>query len=399
MIDRLVPATIRRNWTYDFSASLLVGLFLATVLNFVPVVARRLGADSTQLALVVAAPLACSLLTPLFVYIPGPYRFQAMLLAWAIARASFVFTLLISTPGPFVVLVIVFYVFISMPSPAYVEVMSSIYPANVRGQAMSYVRAGMTATMTIATPLAGWLMDRVGYAIPFALGAAAALLSTVLFAQIKGVSFTSQRTSLRQVVGILAQDRGYAIFSLSLMFMGTGYLVGAPLFAIIQVDELRLSYEQVGILSFLSSLLWMVGSIAMGRLLDRRGALLVMLISVLLQMLMPLCYFLASDVLLVALAFAAAGLASASGELGWLGCVLHFAGPGNVPGYSALHMLLLGVRGLIGPVLGAALISVGGLSVRETLFVSFLLQLIGAAIMVWVDLTYRSLRSGVNSVG
>jgi hypothetical protein len=120
-----------------------------------------------------------------------------------------------------------------------------------------------------------------------------------------------------------------------------------------------------------------------------------MMISNVLQAAISGCYFLATDVRWVAVAFVCFGLSVAAGELAWLNCVLLFAGPRRVAEYAALHFLLVGVRGVIGPVLGAALLNSGRLGVRDVLFVSVAVQAIGISIMLWVLRTYRSGQTGV----
>jgi hypothetical protein len=191
----------------------------------------------------------------------------------------------------------------------------------------------------------------------------------------------------------------FAIYSAALMFLGTGNLLGLAIFPIVQVDQFHLSYASVGLLSLANSLTWMVSSVALGALLDRKGALPVMLVANIAQALMPICYFMASDVTLVAVAFVLGGVAMAGGDLAWLNVVLLFSGPDRVPDYSALHMLLLGVRGVIGPILGAILLNVVGLGLHETLLVAFAVQIAGSLIMMWVTATYRSPQLGVSTVG
>ena len=143
---------------------------------------------------------------------------------------------------------------------------------------------------------------------------------------------------MAQVVGILGQDRYFAIFSVALMFLGIGYLIGAPIFPIVQVDQLHLSYSEIGRLGLLSSLMWMLSTMVMGRLLDRKGALAVMLIANVMQMIVPLCYFLAADVRMVAVAYVCLGISMAAGDLGWPNSVLLFARRGQgVRLYGALY--------------------------------------------------------------
>jgi len=242
---------------------------------------------------------------------------------------------------------------------------------------MAYVRVGMTAALIVVTPLAGQVMDAMGYRATFVVGALAGSGAAVLFANIRGAVFSSVRTSIADIVAILARDRAFAVYSMAFVLVGTGYMLAAPLFPIFQVDRLHLSYGDVGLLSFLNSVVWMVSYIVLGRALDRKGALWIVRLSLVTQAMMPLCYFLARDVWLVALAFFFGGVALAAGDLGWMNGVLLFATPERVPDYAALHSLLAGVRGTVAPLIGAALLGVPLIGMQGVFVLSFVLQIAG----------------------
>jgi hypothetical protein len=239
-------------------------------------------------------------------------------------------------------------------------------------------------------------MDKIGYGVPFVLGSLAGMAAAAIFSRMKTASFTARRTSMRQVVGILKRDRGFTVYSLALMFMGTGLLVGLPIYPVVQVDQLHLTYGDVGVLSLITALVWMLSSTVLGGILDRKGALPIMLLANVAQAIMPLLYI-SGNLFLIAVAFASAGLANAGGDLGWPNVIMLFATPERLPDYTALHMLLVGMRGIIGPLLGATLLGLAGLSLHQTLLVAFAMQACGCLIMVWVTFTYRSPRLGVST--
>jgi hypothetical protein len=68
---------------------------------------------------------------------------------------------------------------------------------------MSYAKFGMTLVLTIATPIVGWMMDRTGYGIPFAIGAVVGVISAAVFGRVRAESVVTSRTSFRHVVTIL----------------------------------------------------------------------------------------------------------------------------------------------------------------------------------------------------
>ena len=59
------PADLRHNFSLDLTAAMLVGVYVAAINTFVPVVARRLGASPFLLSLITAAPAAGNILAVL----------------------------------------------------------------------------------------------------------------------------------------------------------------------------------------------------------------------------------------------------------------------------------------------------------------------------------------------
>ena len=66
------PADLRHNFSLDFTAATLVGVYVAAITTFVPIVARRLGASPFLLALITAAPTAGNILAVLASVSPHP---------------------------------------------------------------------------------------------------------------------------------------------------------------------------------------------------------------------------------------------------------------------------------------------------------------------------------------
>jgi hypothetical protein len=76
-----------------------VGVFVAITSSFVPVVARRLGADSFLMALVTAAPFMGNLSAVVAAYyLHGRRKMPFMVWAWNLSRALFFLALIITTP-------------------------------------------------------------------------------------------------------------------------------------------------------------------------------------------------------------------------------------------------------------------------------------------------------------
>jgi sugar phosphate permease len=163
---------------------------------------------------------------------------------------------------------------------------------------------------------------------------------------------------------------------------GVGNLIMAPLVPLLLVDELRLSYSQVGLLGLVNSAFWMVFYVIWGRAVDRRGGLWTMKANVFLTAFVPLALFLAGDLWLVAVAYIVMGITNAGGDLGWINTIMQFGRRGQVADYTALYAGLAGIRGLIMPLLGTALLAVPWIGLRGVFLLSTLL-ILGSALLVY----------------
>jgi predicted MFS family arabinose efflux permease len=375
----ILPADIQRNFLLDATAAVLVGVFVAATSTFTPVVARRLGASDFQVSLVTAAPFAGNLFALLAVrFLQGRRKLPFMVGAWTLARALFLLMAVITTSVPFVLITIVFWIIVSLPVPAYAEVMRQIYPDAYRGRAMAYVRIGMTASLTLATPLAGQMLDRVGYQWVFPVAALFGVVSSVVFGRIRfSESLSEERRTIGGILSVLRTDRAFRGLQTAFFVYGFGNLMLAPLVPILLVDELRLNYSEVGLLGLVNAVFWMLGYFAFGRAVDRRGAYWTLQLTFLMTAAVPFALVLAGDMSLVAIAYMFAGLATAGMDLGWLTAIIALADRDRVGDYTALHSFLVGIRGLTAPFFAVALLAVPGVGLRGGLVVSALLIVAG----------------------
>ena len=124
-----LPATLRRNFLLDLNGAIFVGVYVAAVNTFVPVVARRLGASPLLLSLITAAPAAGNILAVLSApYLQGRHKMPYMVAAWTLGRGLFLLMPFAVLPLPFALIVVAHWLLVSLPLPGYVEVMQQIYP-------------------------------------------------------------------------------------------------------------------------------------------------------------------------------------------------------------------------------------------------------------------------------
>jgi MFS family permease len=220
----------------------------------------------------------------------------------------------------------------------------------------------MLIAMLVATPLAGWALDRFGHQVILPIAGLLGVTSTLLFSRVRvgDLVYTPPETQARGGIwGILARDRRFALYMAGFTIYGLGFLIGMPLFAVVQVDRLHLSYTTIGYLGLLQSLFWLLANVVWGRLIDRRGGIWVLRANVGIAIVLPLTYIWASNAWMLIPAFIAQGIIAAGIDLGIISTGIELADPERVAEYSALQATIIGIRGMAGPFIGAALVGAG----------------------------------------
>jgi MFS family permease len=158
---------------------------------------------------------------------------------------------------------------------------------------------------------------------------------------------------------IVRQDRTFLMYLATMVVYGLGGVMALPLYPIVQVSHLQLSYTQIGYLGLIQSAFWLAGFAFWGRLLDQRGPIWLLRVAMLLAAVVPFMYSVASNVWLLIPAFVAQGLLQGAFELGATNAGIGLARQGRVLEYTALQTATMGLRGMIAPFIGAALLGAG----------------------------------------
>jgi MFS family permease len=359
-----LPEDVRFNARLELVATLAYGIFFAGSLSFFPVILRRLGADTNQLALYVTLTYLGSVLTPLGLRLTRNLPPMSVTTwGWALGRSLFALAIFATGPVELLIIVGVFWIAETIPVPSYIQIMQRIYPPAFRGRAMAGVRMGMTIVILLVTPLFGWLLDHVGFKILFGIAALFGVLSGNIFGYARMV--TTARTQQaapsrsRGLLQLLREDRRFAFYLLVLTVYGFGSVMALPLFPIVQVNRLQLSYTQIGTLGLVQSSFWLIGFIFWGRLLDRHGSIWLLRVAMTLAALVSLTYMFATNIWLLVPAFIIQGLMQGAFDLGVTNASIELAGPERVMEYSALQTATIGVRGMIAPFISAWLLNHG----------------------------------------
>ncbi|MEZ4860504.1 MAG: MFS transporter [Caldilineaceae bacterium] len=354
---------VRRNMYVELLASLAYGIFYAAALQYIPVVLRRLGASSELLALYTAQTYLGSILTSLSIVFMRRRRPKTfVVLCWLLSRSLFLLFALVTQVHWLLLLTALFWLLESFPSPGYTRIIQVIYPERLRGQVIAVVRLGMVAAILLATPLAGWALDQIGYRVLFPLAGLVGVGAIAIFNRLRvdeGPLPPRQTRSAASLWQLVRNNHPFAIHLLSFAVYGMGGLLGYPLYAIVQVDRLQLSYTEIGLLGVAQSAAWLVGFLIWGRLVDRKGGLPVLGINQLISIVVPLAYIWATNGWMLLPAFIVQGLINAGVDVGLISTCIQLAEADKVVEYAAVQATMVGLRGMITPFLGAGLVRLG----------------------------------------
>jgi MFS family permease len=390
--------TVRYNMFTELWGSVAYGVFWAAALQFVPVVLRHMGAGSELIALYTAQTYLGSILTSLsIVMMRGRRTKNFAVWCWMVARSSCLVFAIINQVYWMLAVMTIFWVLEAFPAPAYTRIVQGIYPVGVRGQAMSLVRLGMTASIVIVTPLAGWMLDHWGHQVLFPLAASMGILSTWFFNRLdvdEGVLPPRQTRSLGSLWGVVLSNRNFAIHLIGVTLFGLGALVGIAFYPLVQVDRLQLSYTELGWLGTVQSLTWLLGFVYWGKAVDKHGGVWVMRVNLAIATIVPFTYIFATDGWMLLPAFIAQGIISAGMDLGMLNTCIQLAEPDKVVEYAAIQATVAGIRGIVTPFIGVLLVG-WGMDVAWVFAIGTLLIATGlvAALQIHVELTPEQMRA------
>jgi MFS family permease len=387
LLGRDLPRQARRSLLFDSANGLGAGLFTALVINFVPVIARREGADPLLLAAITACPFAANVVGLLSVgFLPTRHRTAYIVVVQALGRGVFLLALLGDWPQALLAMFFVYYVSYAISLPAVYDALREMYPDRWRARLMGYVRIIQSGIAALGAPLGGWLMDAAGQRALLALGGGLGALGALAFSRVqlsetKGVT----RSGPWAALGEFWSDPLFRGIALAWVLWGLGGFMALPLFPLVMVDRLGVSYAEVGFVSLALALGGLLSYWLSGLHVDRHGGHASLVAGFVLTWPVPLVYQLAPSAQWLTLAGLLNGLGSGAMELGWANLLLRLA-PGQQRGrYAAVLNSLTGLRGVAAPFLGVALASQTSLGLAGALYVSTGVGLLGTLLLVAVS--------------
>jgi len=363
---------VRRALRIDISVTLLFTLFAGLTTPFIGLILRReLGASAFQLSVLASGSAACLLLSLALARVvdsrhPLPY------LVWPtfLARGLFVLVPFIESPWPFVGVLVAGTLLSTISSPAQTAVIEQVYPRAERGRALGTVRViGAIAAIGLALAT-GYLFGQFGYRWVFAvagvLGMAAALRARRLpVPDAPGAAPVHPRTHLVEAWRTVRADRAFQRALLGSFVFGSGIWLMMPATPILLADVVKATPGQVGVLAAAGGVAALVGNLMWGRLADRRSSVRALRLVYSLGTLTPVIYYVcsltAATPWVLIIATVAESLMHTGLDLVWMLAIIELGGKERTTQYAAIGATLAGVRGLIGPLVGAAVIETLGL--------------------------------------
>jgi MFS family permease len=376
------PSRVRRNFRIDLFSALGAGAFVSVLVAFMPVIVRRMGGSTTDVAIIVAGPFIGMLLSPIFAYLLAHLPVVRVVAGAAtLSRAVFLLSILVAaTPFALAVTTAVFWVIAVSNIAAYNALMHAIYPDRERAFAMGNVRVGASVAGIAAAALAGSFIDVVPAQWVFAAAALVGLPCAAAFFAIRydGPATTPPRRPARTIARDVWADHRYRKMLLAFTIFGTGNLMNFAVFPIMLVDHFDASSSFVGTLAIVQSATLIVAYPVFGRLIDRGSTLRLTLIATLLTLLVPIGYLIAPGAWALLPVAVITGVVVASGELTGFTNIVHLAPRDRIGEYAAANAFLLGVRGTVAPFAAAALL--GMVPPQVVLVLGTLLMATGALV-------------------
>ena len=350
---------IARNLALDLVVAVGMGVTMALVNAILPTVARRGGLEPLGLSALAAAPFIANLLGA-FAGRFGPRSTAQLTLTRGIGSASLLALFFVTTPAVLVAVAVVFWLSLSFGGPFHLRLWGAMYPARLRGRVVGVLGMGRAAAGALAAFGGGVLADRIGgeraVAVAGVIGVACALGYVGLRA---GAAHGPAPFSARESIRALRERPILGRIAIAQGFYGGGFIAAAPLFALVHVDRLNLSLSDVGVIGILGAIATTVAFPVWGVVADRHGSLAPLRAGSAIGVVGLVGYALAPSVIVLWFAAVAAGMASASIDVGIAAAVSDHTPLATRAAAMAGWNALTGARGIAAAFLMSALIQLG----------------------------------------
>ena len=350
----------------------LTGLFLGGVVEYLPFTARRLGASSTMVSLLVGLPSVSLMFA--FTYMHHLEHFEGRMLVAAprvLGCVVLLFMALAGTPMVFILVGAAAMLAFRVTDAFYGNLLGRLYPAQQRGRLLILPMLSMTGMTVLGNMLGGHLLDMSTESYRWEMPAVSVVgilgACVVMRLPVRASGERHPHSGITTCIREAMANRRFALWTLLYSLMCVGFWVAYPASAIYFSDELGVSNTGFGVARAAYNIAVVVGYLAFGRFLDSRGSVVTicfgwMGISAGLSLLA-----MSGDLRLALVGQMLQGVGMGANDIAWFPVVLEYAPRRYVHRYMAFYMTMLGVRGVVGTAAASVLMDGLGLSSRITL--------------------------------
>jgi MFS family permease len=382
-----IPPEAEYSFRWDIIAGASVGIFVGIAFPFFTRIAKDLHAPDGAILLMTIAPFVGNLFSPFWArQMEGRSKVLYCVFGWSGARSLLLLTPLVISAWQFTGMIALMQFIFTITMPAYISMMKDIYPDRSRGRMMGYVRAALQSTALISTLISGYLLDHgVSFRVLFPIAAVIGMGSAFCFGRVRPLKDHQPDTlpgadvpkiTYQSTLAILKDNVPYRWFAISVMIYGLGNLMAQPLYGLYQIERFHANNTEISYLANIAAIFSVAGNFFWGRYMDRHNPPHTVLMSIYIAAAISAVYVLAPTLHFLYIAAALAGFGFAGIELSYMSSILLYAEPGRAAQYQSLHALLVGIRGIIAPLIAIPLMRHTGYPVAFS--VTFVLMLLGA---------------------
>ena len=367
-----LPLVARYTRALHLRAELLNNIF-AAILGLAGIVARK-GLGTGEIGITILATAgAASNLTAIFWsrMMEGRPKRPFIIASALVGRATLLLMAFATSPPLFIALCVLYSLSEPMFIPAQNALLQANYDPSIRGRVFGSI-TGISKLTFLAAAIGGGLMLKWRPESYLWMFPAAGVIGTISYLQYAAIRIRRRETpvvavppvasagAVREFFRILRNDRDFDRFERNFMFYGMAFMIVLPVHVYLMVDELRMDYwTYTACQLVLVQIIIGFASRGAGRLLDRIGPTRLASFSF-----AALVFYAAtlaasavySSVFLAFAGFAFFGLGMAGVNAAWSLGAMRFAGERDAAAYMGAHVACVGVRGLLGPVIGTAIV-------------------------------------------
>jgi hypothetical protein len=389
-LQNRVPPKVRNAYMKDAWTGILGSVMTGLTVPFIAIIAReQLKASIFEIGIITAVPAAGCILSLYWAHVmQGRSAMAFAVWPGIICRTLLLLTIFAVNSWSFVIIIALFWIISTIPSPAYSVLMKEIYPDTDRVRVMSYVRVCIVCTSIIVSAFAGPLLKVVSYRYVFPIAGLFGIASAISFSRIPSAAVVVGSTQsflhmMGEAVDALRRDHAYRWFCGGVFIFGAANLFASPIYAVYQVDVLHVDTRWASVYAVVCQVMAMGAYFYWGAYIDRKKPAMISIVSTALCCAVPINYLFASHAWMLIPTCVINGIANAGLELSYFNSILHYAPSNKVTLYQGIFTSLMGIRGISIPFISAALVQNEFLCVQTVFIASALMIALGVLIQIY----------------